>query len=104
MHTGLGGLNRVVLIVDGGGRASEIIDLVYLDIERERYVVADYLELWIRQEMFDVSLLTGEKIIDAQNLRAILEQKFAKMRAKKPGSACDEYSSIDVNNWKPQGE
>jgi hypothetical protein len=44
MHAGLGGLHRIALVVDRGGRAGQIEDRVNLDVERERHVVPDRLE------------------------------------------------------------
>ena len=35
MHTGLGGLYRVVLVVNRAGKAGKIVDLVQFDIERK---------------------------------------------------------------------
>ena len=40
VHRSLGGLHRIVLIMNGRGRTGEIIDLVHLDIEREDHVMA----------------------------------------------------------------
>ncbi len=40
MHAGLGGLHRVELVVDGGGRAGQVIDFVYLHVQGEGDVVA----------------------------------------------------------------
>ena len=55
MHAGLGRLHRVVLVVHRRGRAGEVVDLVDLDVERERHVVADQLEMLVVEQMLDVA-------------------------------------------------
>ena len=47
MHAGLRRLHRIVLIVNGRGRTGEIVDLIDLQIDRERDVVADQLEVFV---------------------------------------------------------
>lgn len=69
---GLGGLHRIMLVVNRRGRAGEIIDFIDLDIERKGDVVADQLKSGIAQEMADIRLGAGEKIVDAQYLMAIV--------------------------------
>jgi len=54
MHAGLGGLHRVVLVVDGRSRAGQVVDLVHLDVEREGHVVADEFEVRAVQQVLDV--------------------------------------------------
>src|SRR4029077_18474020 len=54
VHAGLGRLHRIVLVVNRRGRTSEVVDLVDLDIERERHVVAHQLEAWIVQAGRDI--------------------------------------------------
>ena len=51
MHAGLGRLHGIVLIVDGRGRTSQIVDLVDLDIERESHIVTHQLEARIADQM-----------------------------------------------------
>src|SRR6185437_14862530 len=87
---GLGRLDRVELVVDGRGRASEIVDLVDLDIEREADIVAHRLEIRVRQQMRDVGLAPGEVIVDAEYVVAPGQQALAEMRAEEAGAAGDE--------------
>ena len=65
VHARLGGLYRVVLIMDRRGRAGQIVDFVHLDIKREGDVVPDELEALPPHQMVDVALCAGEKIIGA---------------------------------------
>ena len=74
MHAGLGGLDRIELIVHRGGGAGQVVDLVHFHIQGERHVVAHCLEVWIGHQMGDVCLAAGEVIIDAKNVAAICKQ------------------------------
>ena len=51
MHVDLGGLDRIVLVVNRRRRAGEVEDLVHLDVERKRDVVADDLEVRVAEQM-----------------------------------------------------
>jgi len=70
VHAGLDGLHRVVLVVDGGGWAGQVVDFVDLDVEREGHIVADELESWIGQQVFDVLARAGEEIVHADDFAA----------------------------------
>ena len=54
MHAGLGRLHGIELVVDRRGRAGQIVDLVDLDIERKRHVVAHQLEVRVVEQMLDI--------------------------------------------------
>ena len=47
---GLGRVHGVVLIVDRRGGAGEVVDLVDLDKERQRHIVADELEFAVIEQ------------------------------------------------------
>ena len=72
MDAGLCRLNRIVLVVNGARRASEIVDLARLHIERGSHVVSHHLEGGIADQWGDVALRTGEEIVNAKNLAAAL--------------------------------
>ena len=65
MNAGLGGLHRVVLVVNRRGGAGQIVDLVDLDIERKRHVVAQQLEAMVIEDAVDIAPRAGEEIIGA---------------------------------------
>jgi len=77
VYAGLGGLYGVVLVVDGGGWAGEIVNLINLDIEREGHVMALHFEARIIHQMTDIFFAAGEKIIDADHLASFFQQFFA---------------------------
>ena len=83
VHAGLDGLHRVVLVVDGGGRAGQVVDLVHFQIEREGHVVAQKLEARVVQQVKDVVARAGEEVVDAKHVMAGLEQALAQERAQK---------------------
>ena len=79
-----------MLVVDRRGRAGEIVDLVDLDVERERDIVAHQLEARMGQQMLDVVLAAGEEVVDADDVVAFRNQAIAKVRTEEPGAAGDE--------------
>lgn len=70
MHTRFGGLDRIVLIVNGRSRARQIIDFGRLYIERKCYIMAHQLETRVAQEVLDIAFRAGEKIVGADDLMA----------------------------------
>ena len=97
VHARLGGLHGIMLVVNGRCRAGEIVDLVDLDIERESNVVTYQLEPLSADEMGDVALGAGEEIIDADDVRAPLQQALAQMRAEEAGAAGHENTFFKVH-------
>ena len=68
MNTRFGGLDGIMLIMDRRGRACKIVNLIHLNIEREGYIVADYLEVWLAGKMGYIVLASGKKIVETQYL------------------------------------
>src|SRR5262245_48264602 len=79
MDTGLGRLHRIALVANRRGRTGEVIDLIHLDVERERHVVPHQFEMLV--EMLDVLPGTGKKVVGAEDVAAFREKPLAKMRA-----------------------
>jgi hypothetical protein len=48
------------------------------------------LEVRTLQQMADVELAAGIKVIDAQHIMALCQQLFAQVRAEKTGATCHE--------------
>jgi hypothetical protein len=74
-----------------GGRAGEIIDPVYLDVKRERYVVPDELETRLVEQIVKVSLRTGAEVVNRENLMAEVEEPTAEVRPDEPRPAGDKH-------------
>ena len=51
VHRCLGRLHRVELVMDRASRAGHVVNLVDLDKERERHIVAHQLKAWIVHEV-----------------------------------------------------
>jgi hypothetical protein len=90
VHRGPDGAHRVALVVDRRGRTGEVVDLVHLDDDRLRHVVAQELEPVIVEEVLDVLAGAGEEVVEADDLVAGAEQLLAEVRAEKSGAAGDE--------------
>ena len=96
VHAGLGGLHGVELVVDGRSRAGQVVDLVDLDVEREGDVVAHELEVGVVEQMQDVVLGAGEKVIEAEDIVAVGEQALAEVGTEEAGAAGDEGTGAGV--------
>ena len=97
-HAGLGGLNRIALIVDRRGRAGKVVNFIDLDVQRERDVVAHELEPRLPMQVVHVVLGAGEQVVYAQNVMASLDQPVAKMGADEAGAAGDENTFSQVHD------
>ena len=87
MDAGLGGLDRVVLVMDGRCGAGKVVDFVNFDIEGEGDVVAQDFEPVVIHEGKDIVLGAGEKVVNADDVVAIVKEAFAEMGAEEACSA-----------------
>ena len=83
--------------MDRGSRAGEIVDLIDLDVERERHIVAHEVEVLVLDEMLDVAPRAGEEIIDAQHIGAFPQQPLAKMRAEEARASGDQHARFKMH-------
>jgi hypothetical protein len=90
MDTRLCGLYRIKLIMDWGSRTCEIIDLVNLNIEGKGNVVPHQFEVMIIQQMKNIPFIPGKKIIDAEDIAALLQKTFTEMRTEEACAAGHE--------------
>ena len=100
---GLGGLHRILLVVNWRCWAGEIKDLVDLDKKRVGDVVAQELKPLVIEQMLDVVPCSGKEVVDAQNLAPELQQAFAKMRAEKSGATANQNASVRDAALFPSG-
>ena len=91
-HRGLHRLDGVVLIVPGGGRTGEVVDLVHLQPDGYRDIVPDQLEIRLGQQMGHVALLAGEEIVQADDVVTLRNQPVAQMRTQKSRAAGHQNS------------
>ena len=101
MDAGLGRLHRIVLVVDRRGRTSQIVNLIGLDIERKGHIVADQIEAMVVDDAIDVAAGAGEKVIDTDDIGAVLEQALAQVRAEKSGTAGHNHAGFEMHSQQP---
>ena len=89
-HRGLHRLDGIVLVVARRGGAGQVVDLVDLQQDRQRHVVANQLEVRPAEQMGDVRLLAGEEVVEADHVVPLLDQPLAEVRAEKAGAAGDQ--------------
>src|SRR3990172_8139569 len=57
-----------------------------------RYIAFIKRKIFVDCEVFDIIRAACDEIIHANDFMTIFQQMVAKMRAEKPGCACDQYS------------
>ena len=73
VHTGFSGLHGIVLVMNRGGGASQVIYFVHLNIQRKSDIVAQKLKSWIAEQMLDIALVAGEVIVDTQDIMPVVQ-------------------------------
>src|SRR5262249_53586065 len=90
VHAGLGRLHGIALIVNGRGRAGEVVDFVHLDIKRKRDVVAQELEMGTPNQVIDIPFRARVEIVEAYDVMAGVQQAIAKVGTNKTGAPGDQ--------------
>jgi hypothetical protein len=67
-----------------------VVDLVDLDVERERHVVAHQLEAGLVHHVVEVAPGARVEVVDNQYVVALVEQAPSQVRPDEPGSAGDQ--------------
>jgi hypothetical protein len=75
--------------VRGGSGAGEVIDPIYLELERVDHVVTDEFEAGISNEMLDIGLASSEEIVEADDFMSLLNEAIAEVGTKESGTAGD---------------
>src|SRR5436190_13276465 len=91
-YTGLNGFDWIVLVVNWRSGTGKIIDLIDLEHYRFGHVVTNQFEILTVKKVRNILLAAGEKVVEADDLVALVQEPFAKMRADKARTACDQYS------------
>src|SRR6266702_7217244 len=86
MHTRLGRLNGIVLVVNRTGGARQVKYLVDFQIERESDVVPDDFEPGRTQQSRQVFLVACVEVVDAQDLMSSVNHSFAQVPTQKAGT------------------
>lgn len=85
-------IDRVVLVMDGGSRAGEVVYFVGLCVEGFGHIMPDRFETAVIQQMTDVAFASGKVIVQTDHMVSFIEQPFAKVRSDKTGSSGYQYS------------
>jgi hypothetical protein len=90
-HAGLGGLNWIPLVVDRRRRASQVVNLVYFNVKRKRYIVSDEFEVRVTKEVAQVAPGTRAKVVDCKNLVPKIKEAAAEVGAYEAGPSGDQH-------------
>ena len=96
MNAGFQRLDRIMLIVNRACRTGQIINLVNLEKNRHGHIMANKLKIGIGEEMGDIIFLATEKIIHADHICALRQQRLAEVRPQKAGPACYQNTSSEM--------
>jgi len=77
-------------------RARQVVDLVDLDVERQRDVVADEFEPGMVDQVLDVVLAAGEEVVGADDMMAAFDQAVAQVAAEETGATRDKDLAAPV--------
>ncbi len=78
--------------MNGAGRARKIVNLVHLNIKGESYIVANYLEEGVAEQMLNILFSAGIEVVYTNDFIPLIEQSFAKMASQKACAASDKNS------------
>ena len=96
-HARLGGLHRILLVVDRRAGQAKIEDLIDLDEQRMRDVVAQQLEALVIEEMLDIAPSAGEEVVARRALGSRARATVAQMRPEEASSAGNENASLKMH-------
>jgi hypothetical protein len=82
--------------VGGGCGTRKVVDPVHLELKGINHVVPDEFESGISNEMLNVRLATGEKIIQTDDIVSLFDKTVAEMGAEKPGSSGNQDTHKNV--------
>ena len=89
-HGGFQGLDGIELIMSRCRRAGEIVDFIHLKPDRVRDIVPNEFEVPHLEQIDNIALLTGEKIVEADHVVPLLHHPLAERRPQKAGSSGDK--------------
>ena len=90
VDAGLGRLDRVELVVDGRGRARQVVNLVHLQEKGMHDVVAQQLESLVAEQVLDVAPASGEEVVNANEVFSTSQELLAEVASQKSCPTGDE--------------
>ena len=98
MDTGLGGLYRVKLVMDGLCRTGQVVDLVDLHIEGIGNVMTHELEMMVVEQRLYIVLRPGEEVVHAEDGVTLVQQPVAEVGTQKAGAASNK-NAFSLESW-----
>ena len=79
-------------IIDRTGRRREVQDVVHwpVDLQRQRHIVMEECKACIGRRCSTFAAASGDEVVDADDVVAVLQKSFAKVGADKARAAGDE--------------
>ena len=90
-------LHRIVLVVDGRGRAGQVVDLIDFDVERERHIVTNQLETMVIEQVIDVAPHSGKEVVDTNDVATVREQALTEVRTEKASPTGNQYARFKMH-------
>ena len=91
----------------GRGRTRQVEDFIHFQPHWMRDIVADEFKVPLVQQVLDVCLLAGKKVVEADDIVAACHEAIAEVRAEEAGSAGhkDALAAFiyERQNWSPAG-
>jgi hypothetical protein len=69
-----------------------VVDLVDLDVQRERDVVTHELETWLVEQVVEVRTRAGVEVVHDEHVMSLVEQPPGQVRADEAGAAGDQHA------------
>ena len=83
-------MNWIELVVLRRSWASEIVDLIYVQIEWRRNIVGNQVEMRMPQQMSDIFFTASMEVVDTYYMLAGFQKSIAKVGAEKTGTTGDQ--------------
>ena len=98
-----GRLNRVILIMNGWGRAGQIIDFINFYVQGISDIVTVKFEIRVVQQVDDVALASRVEIVNAQHIIALFEEPFAEVGTEESSSTRHRatFTKMHENSFRP---
>ena len=98
MDTGLRGLYRVKLVMNGRCRPGQVVDLVHLHVEGIGDIMTHELEMMVVEQRHYIVPCSSEKVVDTEDVVTLVQQPVAEVGAQKAGAAGYE-NTFSLEIW-----
>ena len=91
-HRCFGSLNRIMLVMNGWRRTSQIVNFIHFGRIRISNVLSYNFKMMISHQMLYIVLRTCKEVIQTYNVVSLIYKSSTKMRAYKSSPATYQYS------------